>query len=68
MKPNLSELLPASNAEAHPDARFKLLQALNEQLAVADELQLDLVAIRISEAIDQLIEDLGLHGIDGTAH
>lgn len=68
MKPNLSELISASKAEAHPDARFALLQALNEQLAAADALNLDLVAIRISEAIDQLIEDLGLHGIDGTAH
>jgi hypothetical protein len=68
MKPELSELLAASQAHAHPDARFALLQALNEQLAAADALDLDLVAIRISEAIDQLIEDLGLSGMDGTAH
>ncbi len=68
MKPELTELLAASKAQTHPDARFALLQALNEQLAAADTLQLDLVAIRISEAIDQLVEDLGLHGTDGTAH
>lgn len=68
MKPELSKLLAASQAQTHPDARFALLQVLNEQLAAADTLQLDLVAIRISEAIDQLVEDLGLHGTDGTAH
>lgn len=68
MKPELSELLAASQAQVHPDARFALLQSLNEQLVAADGLQLDLVAIRISEAIDQLIEDIGLHGVDGTAH
>jgi hypothetical protein len=68
MKPELPELLAASQAQAHPDARFALLHALNDQLAVADELQLDLVAIRISEAIDQLVEDLGLGAADSTAH
>ena len=68
MKPDLTELLSASRAEAHPDARFALLQSLNDQLAAADALNLDVVAIRLSEAIDQLIEDLGLQGFDGTAH
>jgi len=68
MKPELQELLAASRAQAHPDARFALLHALNDQLAVADELKLDLVAIRISEAIDQLLDDLGLDGLNGTAH
>ncbi|MFM5914092.1 MAG: hypothetical protein ACKOPR_05025 [Chakrabartia godavariana] len=68
MKPELSELLAASQAQTHPDARFALLQGLNTQLAAADALQMDLVAIRISEAIDQLIDDLGLGGMDGTAH
>lgn len=68
MKPELSELLSASQAQPHTDARFALLQGLNTQLAAADALHMDLVAIRISEAIDQLIEDMGLGGIDGTAH
>lgn len=68
MKPELQELLAASQAQPHSDARFALLHSLNEQLAVADALELDLVAIRISEAIDQLVEDLGLDGVDGTAH
>lgn len=68
MKPELSELLAASQGQSHPDPRFALLQALNERLAAADTLDLDLVAIRISEAIDQLIDDLGLGGMDGTAH
>lgn len=68
MKPELSELFAASDGQAHPDARFGLLQSLNEQLAAADALQLDIVAIRISEAIDQLVEDLGLEDMSGTAH
>ena len=68
MKPELSELIAASQAQPHTDARFALLQGLSTQLAAADALQMDLVAIRISEAIDQLIEELGLDGIDGTAH
>jgi hypothetical protein len=66
MKPELPELLASS--QAHPDAHFALLHSLNDQLAVADELKLDLVAIRISEAIDQLIDDLGLAGLNSTAH
>jgi hypothetical protein len=68
MKPELHELLAASQAQPHSDARFALLHSLNEQLAVADALELDLVAIRISEAIDQLVEDLGLGAADSTAH
>ena len=68
MKPELSELLAASHGHSHPDARFALLQALTEQLAAADAINLDLVAIRISEAIDQLVEDLGIGGAGGTAH
>lgn len=68
MKPELSELLAASQGHAHPDARFALLQALTEQLAAADALDLDIVAIRISEAIDQLVDELGLSGTGGTAH
>jgi hypothetical protein len=68
MKLELQELLADSQAQPHSDARFALLHSLNEQLAAADALELDLVAIRISEAIDQLVEDLGLDGVDGTAH
>ena len=68
MKPELQELLAASQAQPHSDARFALLHSLNEQLAAADVLELDLVAIRISEAIDQLVEDLGLGVADSTAH
>ncbi len=68
MKPELQELLAASQAQPQSDARFALLHSLNEQLAVADALELDLVAIRISEAIDQLVEDLGLGAADSTAH
>jgi hypothetical protein len=68
MKPERQQQNAASQAQARPDAGFSLLRALNEQLVVADELQLDLVAIRISEAIDQLMDELGLQGGDGAAH
>jgi hypothetical protein len=62
MKSGVAELpCPVAN-DASEDARFALLQILNDQLVVADALHLDLVAIRISEAIDQLVEDLGISG------
>jgi hypothetical protein len=68
MKPQHAELRAASETLLHPDARFALLQSLYDQLAVADALQLDLVAIRISEAIDQLMDELYLSGAEDRPH
>ncbi len=68
MDPELLALIASSQTQSHPDARFNLLQSLNAQLAVADALDLDIVAIRISEAIDQLVEDIGLNAGDGVSH
>lgn len=66
MKSVATQMPCAIASDATGDARFTLLQSLNDQLVAADALHLDLVAIRISEAIDQLVDDLGI-GVCGSS-
>jgi len=66
MKSVVAGMPCAIASDASGDARFSLLQSLNDQLVAADALHLDLVAIRISEAIDQLVDDLGI-GVCGSS-
>lgn len=51
-----------AEGEARPVDGQKLLLGLRQQLDLADQLDLDLVAIRIAEALDQLILDLEQNG------
>lgn len=52
--------VPVPMADQAMTEGMTLLSGLRGQLAEADLLGFDLVAIRIAEAIDQLVEELGI--------
>ena len=53
---------PEADADMRPLGSRDLVMGLRQQLALADQLGLDLVAIRIAESLDQLAAELGISG------
>lgn len=56
---NMVSAMGEAEGDARPIDGQKLLMGLRQQLDLADQLGLDLVAIRITETLDQLVADLG---------
>lgn len=56
---NMVSTMGEAGGDARPVDGQKLLMGLRQQLDLADQLGLDLVAIRITETLDQLVADLG---------